>query len=113
MVKKSINNIKISTTSHGIGAKRVLLKHEETKTDITQIALTKFKSGEEVEPHSHKTMEEFFYMLTGKVIIEADEVKHECTAGDFIQLKANELHGLQIIEDTEMIAIGCGVKSLI
>gem|GEM_PF-6135978 len=54
-------------------------------------------------------MEEFFYMLTGKVIIEADGVKHECTAGDFIQLKANEMHGLQIIEDTEMITIGCGV----
>lgn len=47
MIKKSIESLTWVESSHGSGQKRVLLRDNETATNITQVAITPLKAGEE------------------------------------------------------------------
>jgi quercetin dioxygenase-like cupin family protein len=107
MFKRSFSAIPVTTTRHKVGEKRVLLAGNETDTSITQIAHTSLKAGENVEMHTHPDMEEYFYFLRGEVIVVVNDEKIPCQAGDFIQLCVGEAHALEVVEDTEIITIGC------
>lgn len=57
---KSINTINGVATSHGAGTKKVLCANDETFSNITQISVSRLKTGEKVEVHVHETIEEHF-----------------------------------------------------
>ncbi len=107
MLKRSLSSLAIVPTSHGTGEKRVLLANEETETSVTQIAITHLKKGEQVESHIHPTMEEYFYFMKGEVKLTADGDVCLCRAGDFIQVPAGVAHALEVLEDTEVMTMGC------
>lgn len=46
MIKKSIESLTWVESSHGSGQKRVLLRDNETATNITQVVITSLKAGE-------------------------------------------------------------------
>lgn len=67
---KCLSDILPQPTAHGVGQKRVLLKQAETDTNLTQIAVTTLQAGETTEGHSHPTMEECFFFLSGETNIK-------------------------------------------
>lgn len=103
---KSLANIFPQPTSHGVGQKRILLSQAETNTNLTQIAVTTLQAGEAAEEHSHPTMEECFFFLSGeaKMIIEGNTVT--CHEGDFVQVKCGERHRLEAVKETRVLTIG-------
>lgn len=103
---KHLSDILPQLTTHGIGQKRVLLKQAETDTNLTQIAVTTLQAGEATEEHSHPTMEECFFFLSGeaKLTIEGNTVT--CHEGDFVQVKCRERHKLEAVKETRVLTIG-------
>lgn len=57
---KNINTINEVATSHGAGIKKVLCANDEASSNITQIAISHLKAGEQVEVHVHETIEKHF-----------------------------------------------------
>lgn len=110
-MKKNLTNISPTLTIHGIGEKRVLLANDETPTLLTQIAITKLKAGEESDMHKHPTMEEYFLIRKGKVIVNINNQQTVCETDDFIKIPTDTLHSLRAITDTEILTIGCAMYS--
>lgn len=67
---KHLSNVLPQPTAHGVGQKRVLLSQAETDTNLTQIAVTTLQAGEATEEHSHPTLEECFFFLSGETSIK-------------------------------------------
>ena len=103
---KHLSNILPQPTAHGVGQKRVLLSQAETDTNLTQIAVTTLQAGEATEEHSHPTMEECFFFLSGeaKLTIEGNSVT--CHEGDFVQVKCGEKHRLEAVKEMRVLTIG-------
>lgn len=59
-MKRSLSEITPVPSSHKVGMKRVLLTAEESRCEITQIAVTDLKAGEVAETHVHEDMMEGF-----------------------------------------------------
>lgn len=99
-------------TSHGIGEKRVIAKSEDVGCGITQIAKTVLRAGEFVERHTHPTMVEHFFFLSGQcdVTIESGSCC-PCKGGDYLFIPAGYSHQLSVNEETEMITIGIATCS--
>lgn len=51
-----------------------------------------FLPGQEVENHTHKTMFEVFYILSGKAIFEISEEELIVEPGDCITIEPGEIH---------------------
>lgn len=103
---KHLSDISPQPTTHGVGQKRILLSQAETDTNLTQIAITTLQAGETAEEHSHPTMEECFFFLSGeaKLTIEGNSVT--CHEGDFVQVKCGERHKLEAVKETRVLTIG-------
>lgn len=97
-------------TMHGNGEKRVLIANNETTTLITQVAMTVLKKGENVEEHSHPTMEEHFIFLEGECTAVIDGCKEICKDGTFLKVPAKTTHSLQPNTDIRMITIGIATE---
>lgn len=89
----------------------MLIAPDETSTNITQIAVTTLKQGEIAEKHSHQTMEEFFFILEGRLRITIGECDKICQSGDFIRVKASTPHSIKALTECRMMTIGCAVDS--
>lgn len=103
---KHLSDISPQPTTHGVGQKRILLSQAETDTNLTQIAITTLQAGETAEEHSHPTMEECFFFLSGeaKLTIEGNTVT--CHEGDFVQVKCGERHRLEAVKEMRVLTIG-------
>lgn len=109
-MKRSLNDIAATSTSHNVGMKRVLLAAGESGCPITQIAITDLKAGNVVEAHSHPDMQEGFYVLSGDLEIVLDGKTEHCKAEDFVYVKCGTSHELRPITDVRVMTIGCEVK---
>lgn len=107
MKLKNAKEIASVHTSHGCGEKFVLVSGEEAISNITQIAETVLHKGETAELHSHDTMEEFFYILDGKIEFVSKDGSMQCNKGDFIHIMPKELHGLHAVTECRVLTIGC------
>lgn len=67
---KHLSNVLPQPTAHGVGQKHVLLSQAETDTNLTQIAVTTLQAGEATEEHSHPTLKECFFFLSGETSIK-------------------------------------------
>lgn len=105
-MRKTLDQIIVQSTSHGIGRKRVLLSGEETASPLTQIAVTTLQAGEVAEEHRHPTMEEYFFFQKGVAVLTMDGEAMECRVGDFVQVKCNTSHRLEAISDMDVMTIG-------
>ncbi len=93
--------LKMQITAHSIGEKFVFFGNEELQSPITQVAICILKSGEFIPFHSHETMEEVFYIISGNgTFYIGDEIFHvenntciRVPAGFLHSIKANiDLH---------------------
>lgn len=107
---KRLSDIFPQITSHNVGLKQVLVSKEETESDITQIAVTVLRVGEETDRHRHPSMEEFFFFHSGKLELTVEDETCICVSGDFVMVGCGVMHQLKAIEDTELLTIGCAIK---
>lgn len=112
VIKKELSLIIPVITKHNLGKKRVLISEDETLSGITQIAFTQLSSNDIIEEHIHPTMEEFFFFLKGEVIVTVNGKSTKCKANDFVFIPANTNHILEVIQDVEMITIGCALEEI-
>jgi len=94
------------TTSHGLGVKRVLATEENVGAGVTQIAKTVLRAGEKVEAHTHPTMVEHFFFLSGDCEVIVDNNCYQCIGGDYLFIPAGFYHSISVSEETLMITIG-------
>ncbi len=106
---KSINTINDVATSHGAGIKKVLCSNDETSSNITQIAMSRLKAGEQVEVHVHETMEEHFIIEDGTLEFIIDDKMMIVNSGTYVMVPAAIKHGIKAITDCKMITVGCSV----
>ena len=106
LILKHLLNIFPQPTAHGVGQKRVLLSQVETETNLTQIAVTTLQAGEAAEEHSHPTMEECFFFLSGEAKLTIEGSSVTCHEGDFVQVKCGERHRLEAVKETRVLTIG-------
>src|SRR3954451_13500904 len=95
---KKLSDLEGQETAHAVGQKFVFLKGNDTPTAVTQVAYGTMESGEVVELHVHPTMEEYFYFVEGAATYTVAGQLYPCTAGTFIRIPANTLHGLRTSE---------------
>lgn len=106
---KNINTINDVATSHGAGIKKVLCSNDETSSNITQIAMSRLKAGEQVEVHVHETMEEHFIIEEGTLEFMIDDKVMMVNSGTYVMIPAGTKHGIKAITDCKMITVGCSV----
>ena len=106
---KNINAITDVKTSHGAGIKKVLCANDEASSNITQIAVSRLKAGEQVEVHVHETMEEHFLIEEGTLEFVIDDTIITVNAGSYVMIPAGTKHGIKADTDCKMITIGCAV----
>src|SRR4051794_19394522 len=95
---KKLSDLEPVNTAHNVGKKFVFLKGGDMPTAVTQIAYGTMEPGEVVELHLHPTMEEYFYFVEGAATYTIADQLYPCTAGTFIRIPANTLHGLSTDE---------------
>lgn len=110
-MKKSIKDIECVVSSHGCGQKKVLLREDETASDLTQVAVIYLKAGEEGNEHMHWKIEEGIYVLKGELELILDGLSINMTAGDYMHLPMAARHNLKAITDVELLTIGCKVNA--
>ena len=103
---RELSEITAMPKVHGIGLKRVLLYSNETVSAITQIAVAQLRSGESVEMHIHKTMDEHYIFLEGEAIMFLNDEKHICKNGTYILVCSGTEHSLEALTDIKFITIG-------
>ena len=106
-----IGDILPVATSHGIGEKRVIAKSEEVGCGVTQIAKTVLMAGESVELHSHPTMVEHFFFLSGQCDVMIEGGCFPCKGGDYLFIPAGCSHRLSVNEESEIITLGIATCS--
>ena len=106
---KNINTVNDIATSHGAGIKKVLCANDETSSNITQIAISYLKAGEQVEVHVHKTMEEHFIIEEGSLEFMINDKVMTVDTGSYVMVRAETKHGIKAVTDCKMIMVGCAV----
>lgn len=105
-IKRNLSEIFPTPTAHNIGLKSVLLSNVETISNITQIAITELRRGEEVEPHEHLTMDEHYLFISGEGVMYVDNEEIECKKGVFLLIPATSVHSIRAITDMKFLTIG-------
>lgn len=105
-IKRNLSEILPIPTAHQIGMKTVLLSNVETISNITQIAITELRQGEEVESHVHPTMDEHYLFVSGEGVMCVDEEKIDCRQGVFLLVPAKSVHSMCAMTDMKFITIG-------
>lgn len=61
------------------------------RSDMTVIQERMVSGGEEV-PHYHKKSRQFFYVLSGELVMEADDYSNVVKAGEGIEIEPGKIH---------------------
>ena len=93
---------KVPVSHHTELIKEIILNNGEIP-GLLQFARAKFKSGDEIEEHNHKSMYEIFYLIQGAIKIKNGEVEEIVSSGDTIVFSPGQSHSIKFINDTELI----------
>ena len=107
LVIKKTSQLNSVLTSHGYGLKTVLLKWQDSDSNITQVAVGFLEEGCSIDKHIHPDMEEFYFILKGSVSFEVENQNYSLEKDDFIKIPAGAEHSLNALKNTEMIYWGC------
>jgi len=109
VIHKNLRSIEAVSTSHSVGAKKVLLSDTESESMLTQAAVGSLLKGEFVDTHAHPTMEEFYFFTKGKAKIMIDNIEYMCEKGTFLKIPKNTNHSLKAITSVEFIYWGIAI----
>ena len=106
---KSICNLTSIGTSHNSGEKFVFYKSSDCVSNITQVAHGRLLKDEIIEFHNHPTMEEFFYVLNGRVEFSLQDEVFNIGSFEILRVPPNIKHRLLAIENSEFFYWGVSV----
>lgn len=106
-----LSNLASESTAHLQGAKKIFLRNADTPTSLTQVAYGTFQSGDFCEMHSHATMEEVFFFLSGKGIYTVDNQQIPLESGVFVRIPAGVPHRLEALGDEPLNYVYFGVAT--
>lgn len=101
----SLDELSCEETSHGNSVKQVFLRSAELFNQLTQIAFSRFLPDEQTPMHSHQSMDEYFFFLSGQgryiiaeeTIVLQPKMLIEIPAGTNHQLIADKPDGLEFL----------------
>ncbi len=133
---RHLTDIQPTSTSHGVGEKRVLLSSNESGCSLTQIAVTELMAGEVATAHVHPDMQEGFYVLEGQLEVtlgsslESVESKKSTSLSPsspslspsspssstigpdtFVYVDHCTSHELKALTDVKVMTIGCVIEA--
>ena len=99
-IKMDVRNAKIEPTiEHGGTCRTFFMFPKETIRDATEGSYLEYVSefeiapGTHLEPHKHNT-HEFFYILSGRALMQVGREKREVEPGDLIHIPPNTVHSI-------------------
>ncbi len=90
--------------------KRMMLQPGDARP-IVQFSHAQFPPGEGVKAHSHASMHEVFYVLSGEAEFIINGIPHTATEGSCMLAEAGESHALRNSGDEPLQLIFFGVES--
>ena len=107
----NIADLPFSPINHGSVQKKVFVANDDNNTDLTQFAYSKFDQGSSCEEHSHPSMDEYFFILSGKgeYIIGNEAVM--LIKGDFIKIPAGVRHKIDCDNNGVLEIIYFGIST--
>jgi len=82
------------------------------ESSIRFLSSNTLKPYEGSELHVHESMEEFYFVLSGKASIRCGDETADVGAGDAIYLPANVPHSIQNTDSSPFCYIVCGARIL-
>jgi quercetin dioxygenase-like cupin family protein len=106
-----LEDLKGEPTAHLSGLKKVFLANEDTDSNLTQFAYGVFEPGESCPKHSHPTMIECFYFISGEGIYTVGDMKVKLQPGTFLKIPENIDHELvnDGTENLEFVYFGVAI----
>jgi quercetin dioxygenase-like cupin family protein len=102
----NISEIEFTESSHLGQLKKVIFRHSEMISPVTQVAYTELLAGEVIEEHSHDSMEEVFFVLEGNCEFCLNGVPQGLTKDAVIKIAPKIRHKLKAITDTKLYYFG-------
>ncbi|WP_240163738.1 cupin domain-containing protein [Spirosoma taeanense] len=93
------------------GSKKVFLRNSDTPTNLTQVAHGTFRAADYCELHSHATMEEVFFFMSGKGIYTVGDQQIPLEKGVFVRIPAGVSHRLEAVGDEPLEYVYFGVAT--
>lgn len=100
------DSTKLQLTSHSMGEKFVFFQKNELLTPLTQIAIGLLKAGEVVPVHLHESMEEVFYILSGKGIFSIGDENFNINKNCCIRVPKGFSHSIKSENDLQFFYFG-------
>jgi quercetin dioxygenase-like cupin family protein len=82
--------------------KRVYLRGD-ILPGVTQVATASLDATVEIEPHTHPTMFEVYYVLAGRAVYHVGEEDYDAGPGDFVVVPPGTLHHQTVMESPHRI----------
>ena len=90
-----LEDINQSQTSHGSGQKQVFISNIDTRTCLTQFAFGTLKHNEGCEEHTHPSMDEYFYFISGNGEYHFEEYILKIVPKMFLKIPSNTKHSIK------------------
>jgi mannose-6-phosphate isomerase-like protein (cupin superfamily) len=94
-ISKHLSEVPETAVSHSSGIKKVLLRQGDSAGCLTQIAYGSLNPLEQVEFHTHPTMEEYFFFLGGEGVYYVGPEEVKVSRDVFVCIPANTSHSLK------------------
>ena len=102
---KNIVDLPALFTSHGVGIKKTFIFGNESGDSLTQYAYAKLKFGEIIESHSHSSMNEYFFVHSGKGDLITDQGQKKLKKGDFFNIPKGVKHQIKISNEEDALEL--------
>jgi mannose-6-phosphate isomerase-like protein (cupin superfamily) len=102
----NLDSLKFKSTSHNIGEKFIFFREDELQSPLTQIAIGKLKPEEVVPFHIHKSMEEVFFILSGKGIFSIGDEQFNINKNCCIRVPCGFSHSIKAETDLQFYYFG-------
>jgi mannose-6-phosphate isomerase-like protein (cupin superfamily) len=89
--------------------KRVLLKDTDTRSNLKMLNHTAMEPGQSFRSHSHPTMEEVFYFLSGEGVFTLGEETTKVSAGDCVYVPIATVHACTNIGLDPLVFLAFGI----
>ncbi|RYY17527.1 MAG: cupin domain-containing protein [Chitinophagaceae bacterium] len=99
-VKLALSDILPVSTSHDSGTKKVLAGQFAEPVKIKQVAVGRLEPGDDIGSHVHQDMDEYYFILEGKAMMQVQDQTYQLKKGDFILVTAGSAHRIYDIRET-------------
>ena len=112
-----ISQVARRSTSHVDGKGRPITKQQLLDPfeipSITGVSVATVKAGQTISQHSHESMVELFYVLSGSGTVDIDEKQTRISKGHFIEVVPGERHSFSVDPTAaeDLIMILCGIAT--